>query len=177
VFWYTNAKQVADLRRQIDLADRERASAEQYLNRSEVQQIQAQSEFLNSMILRKSFSWTDAFMELEQVMPQRLHVNSIAPEINDEGHLELRLAVSGPIRGAAIELARRLDQSPRFLQARILDERTESNNAVDYTVTAIYVPLSARTPERQNPASVGGRAQHTAFADRGRGMEAANVRR
>ncbi len=39
------------------------------------------SRFLNGLIARKSFSWTRVFMQLEQIMPPKLHVVSISPEL------------------------------------------------------------------------------------------------
>ena len=46
------------------------------------------SQFLNDLFLRKAFSWTRVFEDLERVMPPRLHVVSIHPATNTDNQLE-----------------------------------------------------------------------------------------
>lgn len=51
-----------------DLA-REQLELEQGLRRPEMQEIRERSAFLNSLIVRKSLSWTQMFMDLETILP------------------------------------------------------------------------------------------------------------
>ena len=55
-----------------DLA-REQSELEEWLRRPEVQEIRDHSAFLNSLILRKSLSWTRMFLDLEKILPARAH--------------------------------------------------------------------------------------------------------
>ena len=84
------------------------------------------SKFLNGLIARKSFSWTRVFMQLEQIMPPKLHVVSISPELQPKTNtVEVHLTVAGTSREAAVELVKRLEQSPSFRDARITEESDE----------------------------------------------------
>ncbi len=147
--WQVKEQQARELRRQISEYDNRKAEVETFLNRRENSQTRQRAEFLNSMIARKAFSWTEVFTDLERVVPRGLHVKSIHPEVNGYDQLELHLVVSGSTRGAAIEVVRRLELSPLFAQPRIESEATQdqgraSDDLVQYTITAVYIPGFAR---------------------------------
>src|SRR4029077_13937024 len=78
---------IADLQHQIAKRDEARRGAEQFLSRSENRVTRDQSQFLNQLIERKAFSWTRVLEELEKVMPPRVHLVSIHPELNEENQL------------------------------------------------------------------------------------------
>ncbi len=122
------------------------------------------SKFLNGLIARKSFSWTRVFMQLEQIMPPKLHVVSISPTLQRSTNtMEVHMQVAGSSREAAVELVKRLEKSPSFRNARIAEERAthEQNNpdTVTFQVTALYVPMAstgAQTPETKVAEARGG---------------------
>ncbi len=147
--WRVTQQQASELKQQIAELDRQKADAETYMNRAENRQIRQRAEFLNATIARKAFSWTEVFTDLEHIMPPRLHVTSIHPEVDNEGQLELHLMVAGSERQAAIELVRRLEQSPHFAQAQINSEATQTGqnaqaDPIQYSISAIYIPAFAR---------------------------------
>jgi Tfp pilus assembly protein PilN len=151
--WRAGQRQIAQLNKQIEELDREKDKMEVFLDRPESREVRVRSEFLNSAIARKAFSWTEVFTDLEHVIPPQLYVTSIHHEVNSDGQIELHLSVRGAKKEAAIELVRRLEQSSHFAQAQIHDERFEvgqkaqSGDAVEYIITAIYIPKFARKPE------------------------------
>ena len=117
------------------------------------------SKFLNGLIARKSFSWTRVFMQLEQIMPPRLHVVSISPELKTATNtVEVRLAVAGTSRDAALELVKHLEQSSSFREARIVEESSiEGNSSADtvqFLVIAVYLPRTGATAEREQAESI-----------------------
>jgi type IV pilus assembly protein PilN len=82
------------------------------------------AQFLNQQFRRKSFSWTTALMDLELVLPQGVQVISIDPQMTKEGHVLIRLRVSGP-RDKAVQLVANLEKSPHFLDPRVVGETAE----------------------------------------------------
>ncbi len=64
-------------------ATRPAQQAEDFLNQPENRTTRDQSQFLNELIERKSFSWTRVLEDLEKVMPPRVHLVSIHPELDD----------------------------------------------------------------------------------------------
>src|SRR5437667_5121300 len=127
---WVSARKDRDLIRQreaqIAARDQERAQAEALLSRPENRSTRDRSQFLNDLFQRKAFSWTKVFEDLERVMPPRLHVVSIKPEMGEDNQLEIKLAVAGESRDRALELVRRMEASKRFQQTHIETEHVLS---------------------------------------------------
>jgi type IV pilus assembly protein PilN len=133
---------IAGLQEQIRERDRERANAQAYLEMAANRSTRDQSQFLNGLILRKAFSWTRVFEELERVMPNNLHVVSLRPGVNEQGQVELEMKVVGDTRAPAVELVHRMEGSRHFQGTQLVQEsQGEANSsAVVATVEAIYLP-------------------------------------
>ncbi len=130
---------IAYLQAGIAERDNERAKAQAYLDMAANRSTRDQSQFLNGLIQRKSFSWTRVFEDLEQVMPPNLHVVSLRPELNDQSQMELDMKVAGNTRSAAIELVHRMEGSKHFQGTQLVSEAQEANIVIASVVT-IYVP-------------------------------------
>ncbi len=140
---------IADLKASIAQRDRTRQQAEDFLNRPENRNTRDQSQFLNELIERKSFSWTRVLEDLEKVMPARVHLVSIRPELDDDNQLTLKMSVAGDSRDKALDLARRLEDSRHFTQTYIQTESSRASAAGDpfeFTIVATYVPETVPVP-------------------------------
>ncbi len=142
--------QISELRAQIAERDQVRQRAQEFLDRPENRATRDESQFLNDLIERKSFSWTQVLEDLEKVMPARLHIQSIHPELDKDNQLNVKMTVAGDSRERAIELARRMEESRRFSQTYIDTEHTDPSHqqgdAVDVDINAIYVPQTEPVP-------------------------------
>jgi type IV pilus assembly protein PilN len=135
------AAKVVHERKQIAEVDSERAAAEAILNRPENRDVRDKSRFLNALIARKAFSWTQVFSDMEKIVPPRVRVVSIHPDINSNNQLEIHLDAVGDSRDKAIELVRRMEESPTFREPQVRTERAAERDAgVDFTIVAQYVP-------------------------------------
>jgi type IV pilus assembly protein PilN len=151
---------IADLRAKIAERDKERADAEALLNRPENRVMRDKSQYLNDLIARKSFSWTRAFEDLERVMPPRIHLVSIAPELNDENQLAIKMEVAGDSSERAIELVRRMEASQHFRETQIETQgpAQQPGDAVQFGISAVYVPTHDQETldhPAQDPATQG----------------------
>jgi Tfp pilus assembly protein PilN len=134
---------IAQLEAQIAERDNERAKAQAYLDMAANRSTRDQSQFVNGLIQRKSFSWTRVFEDLEQVMPPNLHVVSLRPELNEQNQMELDMRVAGDNRSAAIELVHRMEGSRHFQGTQLVSESEAGQNGVNIVIAAvvtIYVP-------------------------------------
>src|SRR3954469_17412961 len=134
---------IAEKKALIAERDKIRSDAESYLNQPEHRNTRDQSQFLNDLIERKAFSWTRVLESLEKVMPPRVHLVSISPQLDEDNQLSLKMTVAGDSRDRAVELTRRTEESRRFARTQILSERlsqqqTGDNELVD--IEAIYIP-------------------------------------
>jgi type IV pilus assembly protein PilN len=129
---------------QIAARDNEKSKAEAVLNQPENRSTRDRSQFLNDLFQRKAFSWTKVFEDLERVMPARLHVVSIHPEMANDNQLQIKLTVAGESHERALELVRKMEGSQRFQQTRIEVENFQSGQTpgdnVRVDITAMYVP-------------------------------------
>jgi type IV pilus assembly protein PilN len=117
-----------------------------------------QSDFLNGLFRRKAFSWTATMEDLENVLPAGVQVLSIEPIISKDGHVSIRLRVTGA-RDRALDLIRNLEQSKHFASPRLTAETLATNgngqtaamqpvsatNQVNFEILADYRPLPLPT--------------------------------
>ncbi len=129
------------------------------LNRTENRDVREKSEFINSLIHRKEISWTTVFANLEQLMPNHLHVVGIAPQIKED-HIILQMELAGDSRERAAELARRMEKSNVFRGAQIVAETEaqaqpgQDNNR--FQLTTEYLPGQTLVKPEQEKADDGG---------------------
>jgi len=139
-------KLIEQYQTQIRACDKEKADAQALMNMTQNASVRDRSQFLNDLFYRKAFSWTQVFEELERVMPPRVHVVSIHPELAVDNELAIRLVVAGDSRERALELVRKMEASTHFHQTEIEQESIEnepgrnSADAVKFDINALYVP-------------------------------------
>jgi type IV pilus assembly protein PilN len=143
---------VAQVQSEINALDAQRREAQQVLDAPGNNAVVERSKFFNGMIARKTFSWTRVFMQMEKIMPAHLHIASISPELHPaDNSVTVHLTVAGTSRDAAVELVKRLEQSPAFREARIVEEsefhEKDSEDTVRFQLTATYVPIKIRIAE------------------------------
>jgi len=129
---------------QIAARDQQKVKAEETLNLPANRGTRDRAQFLNDLFLRKAFSWTKLFEDMERVMPPRLHVVSIRPERTLDNQLEIKIVVAGESRDRDIELVKKMETSQRFQQTQIEQEssgtgQTPGDN-VQFDISTMYVP-------------------------------------
>ena len=147
---------IAELKAGIAQRDLKRQQAEQFLNQPENRSTRDQSQFLNELIERKSFSWTRVLEDLEKVMPARVHLVSIHPELDEDNQLKLKMSVAGDSRDRGLELARRMEDSRRFAQTHIETESfrpSTSGDPFQFNIVATYVPETVPVPAAKTEIS------------------------
>jgi len=131
------ARQQAELdqlRDQTIAAQRDKLRTEQRMRLPGNAAVLDRAHFLNTLFLRKSFSWTAVMMDLENVLPAGVQVTSIEPAVTADGAVLIRLRVAGE-RDRAVELVRNLERSRRFLQPRLGSESAQTREQ-----TAVVAP-------------------------------------
>jgi len=146
--WHKAAKdraEVGALEHNIAVLDGKLARNEATLNRPENRTLREQSNYLNNLFQQKAFSWTQVFEDLERVMPPRVHVVSIHPELDTSNQLEIKLTVAGDSADHALDLVRKMEDSKHFQQTHITDQsftQTGGDN-VKIDIVAFYVADTA----------------------------------
>jgi Fimbrial assembly protein (PilN) len=105
----------------------------------------AEIDFLNNLIVRKHFSWTTVFANLEGVIPDNVHLTTVTPEILKD-KVSLRLEIICRSISDESEFIRRLQASSVFQDVVVSREERKGTGGsgdvgVDLTVT--YFPEKA----------------------------------
>jgi hypothetical protein len=140
-----NARRLAEVRKKTEKLETERQENEAILNRPENRGTRDRSQFLNGLIVRKSFSWTQVFSDLEKIMPARVHVLSIQPELKPDRQIAIKMQVAGDSGEKAIELVSKMERSRRFRQTQVTgynapSQPSASGDKVQVEISALYVP-------------------------------------
>jgi type IV pilus assembly protein PilN len=148
---------IASGEQRVALLDGEKASAEATLSRPENRTTRDRSQFLNDLFERKAFSWTQVFEDLERIMPPRVHVVSIHPDMSPENQLQIKLIVAGDSPGRVLELVRKMEGSQHFRQTEIhvqtaMTNTQGSGDTVSFDISALYVPQSLPQDPQPQPA-------------------------
>jgi hypothetical protein len=143
-------KSMTQVEEQIRQLDQQKSADETLLNQPGNRDTRQRSQFLNGLIVRKSFSWTRAFADLEKIMPTRVHLLKIEPELNVDNQLKIKMTVAGNSRDKALDLVRKLETSNEFKHAAIEKETTKTGTGIDpessveFDISAVYVPPPPR---------------------------------
>jgi hypothetical protein len=111
-------------------------------------------DFLNNLIVRKHFSWTTVFANLEGVIPDNVHLSTVAPEILKD-KVSLHMEIICRSISDESEFIRRLQASPVFQDVVVSREESKGTGGsgdvgVDLTVSYFpekAVPVAASTPQ------------------------------
>src|SRR6202023_3811628 len=102
---------IAEKNAMIANRDELRTNAEKILSLPQNRSTRDQSQYLNELIERKAFSWTRVLESLEKVMPARVHLEAITPQLDEDNQLGLEILVAGGCGGGALHLGGRMENS------------------------------------------------------------------
>lgn len=145
---------IRQAQQEITELDNEKAQAQSILNKPVNRGIADQAQFLNELFARKSLSWTRIFAGMEKIMPPNLHVVSIKPEYTANNELIVHMVVATDSRERAVELVKKIEQSPHFRNPQIVAENVTTNASdqgaaggnIQFDIASVYVPQAEDTP-------------------------------
>jgi type IV pilus assembly protein PilN len=137
---------VDQLHRDIALLEQQQQIAHSLMQQPTNAEVLERADFLNQLFRRKAFSWTATISDLENTLPGGVQVLSIDPIVAPDGHVTIRLRVSGP-RDRGVELVRNLEHSRHFVAPHLASEALANQN-----VNAPAGSSAARAVDASAPA-------------------------
>jgi len=107
-------KNINQLNQQIRAAGKAQQELDSVLRKPENAEVLERSVFLNTLLDRKSVSWTRILADLEKVLPHNVRVLVIQPSINARNQITLELLVGAESPDPVINLYMALEGSPLF---------------------------------------------------------------
>ena len=134
------SRQTDDARRRLIALAKKQADLEATLHRPENAVVLVRSGFLNQLLYRKGISWTRTFADLEQLMPPRVRLISVRPQINNENQVSLEMQVGTETREAFVEFLKGLEGSALFHDPVLHGDTppTENQPLYRFRVTVTY---------------------------------------
>lgn len=86
---------------------------ERAIESGKVEELRSYADFINRIISRRKFSWTELFNHFENIMPPRIMMVSINPTV-DEGKIKINLRLIGDGYQNILRFIEDLEQSPVF---------------------------------------------------------------
>jgi Tfp pilus assembly protein PilN len=117
----SDRSQVADVRadivrlnREIRKVTDEQAKVAATMRRPENAEVLERSVFINTLLWRKSISWTKIFADLEKTVPYSVKVVQIHPTLDSQNRLSLDMLVAANTQTALFDFLKALAESPLF---------------------------------------------------------------
>lgn len=156
---------VRAMQNRVQQMQRLQASYQALMRQPQNAAVLTQSDFLNDLFRRKAFSWTATMTDLETVLPTGVQVQSIDPQVFPNGHVTIRMRVSGA-RDRAVDVVKNLEGSRHFAYPRLSSEALATANAgnqqalpvsasndVNFDILADYKPLPMDEPASDKKTS------------------------
>jgi len=133
-------RQVGEARRQLTLLAQKQSQHETILRRPENAAVLERSIFLNELLYRKGISWTRTFSDLEQLMPPRVRLISVRPQINADNEVSLDMQVGTETREAFVEFLKGIEGSELFRTPVLHGDSppTENQPLFRFRVSVVY---------------------------------------
>ncbi|MBI1357806.1 MAG: hypothetical protein GC160_26010 [Acidobacteria bacterium] len=77
------------------------------------------SHFLNQLLTRKGVSWTQTFADLEAILPPRVLMMQVRPEVTFDNDVQLEMQVGAETWDDFIEFVSALEASDKFKQPNV----------------------------------------------------------
>jgi len=132
-----------DARVEAESLGKQVAEVESRLDRPEATAKLNEIGFLNHLIARKNLSWTRLFGDLEDLVPNNVHLVGLKPDIGANGVVTLQIELQARSVADASEFIHRLEKSPVFQNITVSNEqRLERNEStdIDLKLAAVYLP-------------------------------------
>jgi Tfp pilus assembly protein PilN len=98
-------------------------------------------ELLNRILIRKSFSWTRVFANLEKAMPENVRLLSLRPFLDEQERIGLTMDIRGRSLADATQFLRTLEESAIFSDVTLAIQEKKDANAngeVEFSLTSYY---------------------------------------
>jgi type IV pilus assembly protein PilN len=119
---------LARLERQTAALNREIAGLEGELRQPANAAVLDQTVFINTLLARKSVSWTRLFADLETVMPGKVRLVQVRPFITADNRVQLEMIVGSQSQDPIIDLLKRFESSPLFGATALISTQPPSQN-------------------------------------------------
>jgi Tfp pilus assembly protein PilN len=129
-------RRAADLRR-------EAARLQQQLNPQELEGVTRAAREANTIIERRTFSWTDLFNRFETTLPPDVRISSVRPRIGQDGGVVVSLTAVGRRVEDIDRFIENLEATKAFANVLSREETVGGDGLIEVALEGAYLPGAA----------------------------------
>lgn len=139
---------IRELDQKINDLQQQRAKAVQVENLPENRVVMDEKKYWNKEINRRGFSWTQLFNDLQKIMPGRVYVISVAPELTPDNQLKLKMTIGGESSQDLNDLVKKMEGSRKFrhteLKAQTIQKESKPGTPPlhKFDIETFYMPVA-----------------------------------
>ncbi|HWG87824.1 MAG TPA: PilN domain-containing protein [Candidatus Acidoferrales bacterium] len=139
---------IRELDQKINDLQQQRAKAVQVENQPENRVVMDENKYWNRQINRRGFSWTQLFNDLQKIMPGRVYVISVAPELTPDNQLKLKMTIGGESSQDLNDLVKKMEGSQKFrhteLKAQTIQKESKPGMPPlnKFDIETFYMPVA-----------------------------------
>jgi Tfp pilus assembly protein PilN len=144
----------AALREQVDVADQrtnelraEAARARQAVDQRRLDAVAQAAHEVNTIIDRRTFSWTELFNHVETTLPNDVRITSVRPDYDQSGIFTVTITVEARAVDHVDAFMEALEGSRLFTNVLVRDDQVNPEGLIEATVRGIYAPPAPQRPE------------------------------
>jgi Tfp pilus assembly protein PilN len=142
----TTRDEIAALDRQTEVERTKLQTSQQRLRSINVALMKAQTQYVNSRLAERAFSWSELLDRLERVLPDDVRLISISPSFNKNGFVHLTLSCVGKTGRSMVTTIDNFNRDGHFARPFPTAE-DNTGNGYAFGMAVDYRPNVARTVE------------------------------
>jgi Tfp pilus assembly protein PilN len=142
----TTRDEIAALDRQTDIEKKKLQVSEQRLRSVNVRLMTVQTQYVNTVLAERAFSWSELLDRLERVLPDDVRLISITPSFNKNGLVHLNLICVGKTGNSMVATIDRLNADRHFIQPFPANE-DNVGNGYNFNISVDFQPSLSRAVE------------------------------
>ena len=149
--WYEYRNETQDTRAKIATLEKQAAderartnTLNQRIRAVDVKLLAKQTQFANTQLAQRAFSWSELLDQLERILPDYVRIVSITPSFEDNGLVKLSLQCVARDSTGLVSTLTRFNANPRFSGAFPLNE-DHTPEGYRFTITVSYRPSVERS--------------------------------
>jgi Tfp pilus assembly protein PilN len=142
----TTRDEIAALERQTDVERTKLQASQQRLRSINVPLMTAQTQYVNSRLAERAFSWSELLDRLERVLPDDVRLLAVSPTFNKNGFVHLNLSCVGKGDTSMVRTLDRFNRDSHFARPFPTSE-DNTGNGYSFGIGVDYRPTIARSVE------------------------------
>jgi Tfp pilus assembly protein PilN len=116
----------------------------QRLKTINIRQLADQTQFVNTQLAERAFSWSELLDRLERVIPRDVRIESISPSFEKTGIVRLTMQARAKTGSGMIDTLDSLNHEPQFSHAFPSAEQKNADGSYQFGIAVEYRPTIAR---------------------------------